>query len=284
MAFSKIYQEKVDAIEKSMAEEFSTFKNYPDMLREAMSYSLLSGGKRLRPVLFIEFFELFGGKVDRNVIRMMMAVESVHTYSLIHDDLPCMDNDDFRRGKLTNHKVYGEGVAVLAGDALLNYAYELVLTAIMDTDNKELYAKAGMLFARGNGAKGLIGGQVEDINADEKVDAEKIRYIFKHKTGDLFVSACVCGAMLAGASSEDLEIVKEFASNFSYGFQIRDDLLDYDNKTKLENSSFVKIYGKSRAKEALGVASSKGTKALDELKGDTSFLKKINIKFATRKE
>lgn len=286
MSFKKEYKEKVYIIESFIEQEFASFNNFPKKLRESMKYSLLSGGKRLRPILFVEFYELFGGKIDRNVIKMATAIEAIHSYSLIHDDLPCMDDDDMRRGKPTNHKIFGEGVAVLAGDALLNYAYELIFAAIMNTydDKKGVYTKVGALISKYVGAKGLIGGQVEDIGASSTITCDMLRYIMMHKTGDLIVSACVGGAMLAGASKDDLAIVKSYAENFAFAFQICDDILDYEEKKNFDEVSFVKFYGKFRAKESLGESSEIAIKCLAKIKtGDTSFLKEMTNKFAKRK-
>ncbi|MCL2062561.1 MAG: polyprenyl synthetase family protein [Firmicutes bacterium] len=283
-AFSKLYAEKQNAFEQDLARIFAEIENIPEPLRASMEYSLLDGGKRLRPLLFLEIFSLFKKDANENVLKFAAAIECIHCYSLIHDDLPAMDNDDFRRGKPTNHKVYGEGVAILAGDALLNLAYELMLDAVIDSEDKAAYLKAAALFSKHAGCRGMIAGQVADITADENISVDVLKYVLRHKTGDLIIAACVAAAILGNAENEELLSIRNFAEHFSYAFQIKDDVLDHKQK-ETEKVSFAKMYGVSRSNQTLGDSSQKAAKELSALKNrDTEFLKQLIIKFASRKE
>jgi geranylgeranyl diphosphate synthase, type II len=199
---------------------------YPDTIYDAMRYSLLAGGKRLRPILCLASCEAVGGNADL-AMPVACAVEMIHTMSLIHDDLPAMDNDDYRRGKLTNHKVYGEDIAILAGDGLLAYAFEYIATQTKGV-GADRVIKAIAHLARAVGADGLVGGQVVDLESEGKADisVETLTYIHNHKTGALFKSAVVCGAIMAGATEIETEKLAKFAHNIGLAFQIIDDILD----------------------------------------------------------
>jgi len=327
MSFHNGYQEKKDAFEGELSNIFSGIKSVPEALRAPMEYSLLGGGKRMRPLLFLEAFRMFGGEPRLGELKFAAAIECVHCYSLIHDDLPCMDDDDFRRGRPSVHKAFGEATAVLAGDALLNLAYELIFEAvhaafgdeskmqnaecrILDQpfvpkhdsqqpppdnrsafcvlhpalDNALRYLKAARLFSQSCGARGLIAGQILDITADGDISADTLKKIFRHKTGDLIISACAAGALLGGASKDELLRIITFAEHFAFAFQIKDDLLDRKEK-KAERTSFVKMYGSMRANQTLGDCTQKAQKELAALLGrDIEFLKKMTVKFASRKE
>jgi geranylgeranyl diphosphate synthase, type II len=199
---------------------------YPEKIYEAMRYSLLAGGKRLRPILCIASCELAGGNVQM-AMPTACALEMIHTMSLIHDDLPAMDNDDYRRGKLTNHKVYGEDIAILAGDGLLTYAFEFIATKTENVLPQQVLQTIAHL-ARASGSAGLVGGQVVDLECEGKTDVslETLNYIHAHKTGALLEACVVCGAILAGASAADLQRLSRFAKNIGLAFQIIDDILD----------------------------------------------------------
>ena len=190
--------------------------SYPDTIYDAMRYSLLAGGKRLRPMLCIASCELIGGNTD-SVMPMACALEMVHTMSLIHDDLPAMDDDDYRRGKLTNHKVYGEDIAILAGDGLLAYAFEYIATQTQGVSADKVLTAIAHL-ARAVGANGLVGGQVVDLESEGKPDIsiETLTYIHNHKTGALLKACVVCGAILAGATDVQLEKLSKFASQYRF--------------------------------------------------------------------
>ena len=198
----------------------------PEKIYESMRYSLLAGGKRLRPILCLATCRLMGGDTAM-AMPTACALEMIHTMSLIHDDLPAMDNDDYRRGKLTNHKVYGDDVAILAGDGLLAYAFEYVATQTKKVSPERIIQVVARL---GNtvGAEGLVGGQVLDLESEGKTDitAETLSFIHSHKTGALLETSVVTGALLAGASSEDIAKLSKYAQNIGLAFQIIDDILD----------------------------------------------------------
>ena len=197
----------------------------PESLREAMRYSLLAGGKRLRPILCLAACELAGGD-SALAMPTAVALEMIHTMSLIHDDLPAMDNDDLRRGRLTNHKVYGEANAILAGDALLTRAFEMVALRSPGVPAERLLAVVGEL-SLASGAPGLVGGQVVDLECEGKdVDLETLEYIHLHKTGALLRACVLSGALIAGASTQLLDALRTYARGIGLAFQIIDDILD----------------------------------------------------------
>ncbi|NJK65568.1 MAG: polyprenyl synthetase family protein [Microcoleus sp. CSU_2_2] len=199
---------------------------YPEKIYEAMRYSLLAGGKRLRPILCIASCELAGGNAQM-AMPTACALEMIHTMSLIHDDLPAMDNDDYRRGKLTNHKVYGEDIAILAGDGLLTYAFEFIASKTENVLPQQVLQTIAHL-ARASGSAGLVGGQVVDLESEGKIDVslETLNYIHAHKTGALLEACVACGAILAGVSAAELQKLSRFAKNIGLAFQIIDDILD----------------------------------------------------------
>ena len=202
---------------------------YPEQIYEAMRYSLLAGGKRLRPILCLATCEMLGASA-KIAMPTACALEMVHTMSLIHDDLPAMDDDDYRRGKLTNHKVYGEGVAVLAGDALLTYAFEHIATQTPQGSNgaeAQQILKVVALLGRAVGAEGLVGGQVVDLASEGTiVDEETLTFIHMHKTAALLEVSVTSGAILAGASQSVVERLRRYAQRIGLAFQIVDDVLD----------------------------------------------------------
>jgi geranylgeranyl diphosphate synthase type II len=225
MALKEYIKEKAALVSERLALSVETGE-IPETLRQAMAYSLLAGGKRLRPVLVLATMEAFGKPIDAG-IPVACAVEMIHTYSLIHDDLPAMDNDDFRRGKPTNHKVYGEAMAILAGDALLTQAFEMVC------ESEKAGAPAASVLnivrelASYAGAKGMVGGQCADIEGENTaLTLEQLQYIHQHKTADLLVFCVRAGAILAGASEQQLALLTRYANNIGLAFQIQDDILD----------------------------------------------------------
>jgi geranylgeranyl diphosphate synthase, type II len=200
--------------------------HYPDKIYEAMRYSLLAGGKRLRPILCIATCEMMGGTIEISM-PTACALEMIHTMSLIHDDLPAMDNDDYRRGKLTNHKIYGEDIAILAGDGLLAYAFEHVVTYTQNVPSDRILQVISRL-GRATGAAGLVGGQVVDLECEGKIDTslETLNFIHNHKTAALLEASVVCGGILAGASPENIQSLSRYSQNIGLAFQIIDDILD----------------------------------------------------------
>ena len=199
---------------------------YPQKIYEAMRYSLMAGGKRLRPILCLATCELMGGTLEM-AMPTACALEMIHTMSLIHDDLPAMDNDDYRRGKLTNHRVYGEDIAILAGDGLLAYAFEFIATQTRQVQPERVLQVIAWI-GRAVGAAGLVGGQTVDLESEGKTDTtlETLNFIHRHKTAMLLEAAVVSGAILAGAAEPDLKRLSEYAQDVGLAFQIVDDILD----------------------------------------------------------
>ncbi len=217
-------KERKILVEKALDESLPITK--PEKIYESMRYSLLAGGKRLRPILCLATCELTGGTIEL-AMPTACALEMIHTMSLIHDDLPAMDNDDYRRGKLTNHKVYGDDIAILAGDGLLAYSFEYVAMNTKNVPPQQIIEVLGLL-GRTVGAAGLVGGQVLDLESEGKTDicAETLSFIHNHKTGALLKTSVLSGAILAGASPEDKEKLAKYAENIGLAFQIVDDILD----------------------------------------------------------
>ncbi len=227
MNFDKALSEKKKRVEEHLYTYFSGFTGLQQTVYQAADYSLKAGGKRLRPVLLLEACRLFGGK-EEDAMAFACAVEMIHTYSLIHDDLPAMDDDDFRRGKPTNHVVYGEGMAILAGDALLNYAFELMIRETLKAGAlKDNYLTAMAEIAAASGMNGMIAGQVVDLESEQKqVTLETVDFIHAHKTGVMITAALVAGAMIGGAKEQDISIIRHYGRNIGMAFQIIDDILD----------------------------------------------------------
>lgn len=199
---------------------------YPEKIYDAMRYSLLAGGKRLRPILCLATCEMGGGTIDM-AMPTACALEMIHTMSLIHDDLPAMDNDDYRRGRLTNHKVYGDNIAILAGDGLLAYAFEYIAMHTKNVPAQQVLQVIAHI-GRAAGAAGLVGGQVVDLESEGKPDVseETLQFIHTHKTGALLEACVVSGAILAGLATQDLQRLSRYAQNIGLAFQIVDDILD----------------------------------------------------------
>ena len=195
-------------------------------MAKAMNYSMLAGGKRLRPVFIGETYRLFGGQGEL-CESFMAAMEMIHTHSLIHDDLPALDNDDYRRGRLTTHKVYGEAMGVLSGVALLNRAYEVMLMSFFMTEDKERVIKAMRIMSDRTGLNGMLGGQSVDVENDGKpLSREMLDYIYENKTSALIEASMMTGAVLAGADEQELLVIRQAASDIGLAFQIQDDILD----------------------------------------------------------
>lgn len=213
-------------VEVEVALESSITVTYPEKIYEAMRYSLLAGGKRLRPILCLATCEMAGGTVEM-AMPTACALEMIHTMSLIHDDLPAMDNDDYRRGRLTNHKVYGDDIAILAGDGLLAYAFEYIATQTKNVPPERVLRAIAQL-GHAVGAAGLVGGQVVDLESEGKSDvtADTLHFIHTHKTAALLEACVVSGGVLAGLEESDLQRLSRYAQNIGLAFQIIDDILD----------------------------------------------------------
>ena len=286
---AKIAQEYLARIAKDAEAKFDEHlppvKDRPCRLHEAMRYSMFAGGKRLRPGLAKATFDMFGGKGDK-IWLATSALEMLHTFSLIHDDLPCVDNDDYRRGKLTSHKKFGEATAVMAGDALCIHAFEMM--------GKTGNAKAIELLAHLLGTYGMIGGEMTDIECEGKtVDLEIVDYIHYHKTAALIEAALLVGAMLADASEKDMEIIRNYGRSIGLAFQIVDDILDIVSTTEelgkdagsdIEKgkATYPSIVGLEKSRERARELYEESIKALDGLTCDTSILRSIAAYIITR--
>ena len=286
---AKIAQEYLARIAKDAEAKFDEHlppvNDRPCRLHEAMRYSMFAGGKRLRPGLAKAAFDMFGGKGDK-IWLATSALEMLHTFSLIHDDLPCVDNDDYRRGKLTSHKKFGESTAVMAGDALCIHAFEMM--------GKTGNAKAIEVLAHLLGTYGMIGGEMTDIECEGKtVDLEIVDYIHYHKTAALIEASLLVGAMLADASEKDMEIIRNYGRSIGLAFQIVDDILDIVSTTEelgkdagsdIEKgkATYPSIVGLEKSRERARELYEESIKALDGLKCDTSILRSIAAYIITR--
>lgn len=259
---------------------------YPEIIWEAMRYTTLSGGKRIRSVLLLESMRACGGNIE-NALPTACALEMLHAQSLIHDDLPCMDDDDYRRGKLSCHKVYGESTAVLAGDALLSYAPQVIIEHTPKEVDRNILLQVLKEFLQAAGAEGIVGGQVMDIISENKeIDDETFNYILNHKTGALFKFALRAGTLLAGASAEKIEALSLYGEKIGYAFQVADDILDVvgsledlgktpGKDSKSGKNTYVSIYGLENAKKQLSELCNSARKILEENRIEATLLRDI---------
>lgn len=273
-------------IDQWLGSYFQNKGTYDKKIFEAMAYSVEIGGKRIRPLLLILTYCLYKENY-KEILPVASALEMIHTYSLIHDDLPCMDNDDLRRGKPTNHKVFGEAVAVLAGDGLLNEAMNIMFNFCIDKGTKEL--RACKLISEAAGADGMIGGQVVDIlSENKKISEEELAYMHRKKTGELIRAAVLCGAILGGAPENDIEILSMYGENLGLAFQIKDDILDVIGDTELlgkkvksdennKKTTFVSVYGLESCKEKCLSLTEKCLKLLKALKKNSYLLEDLTL-------
>lgn len=251
-------QEYVDLVEATLKKYIKAENNPQKKIYEAVEYSLMAGGKRLRPVIMMMTAKMLG-KSPNTVLPFAAAIEMIHTYSLIHDDLPAMDDDDLRRGRPTNHKVFGEAMAILAGDALLTKAFEVASDFDDETVSRERVLRAISVLAKSAGADGMVGGQVVDIESRNE-DAELLKYLHSLKTGALIKASGMIGAILSGANDEEISAVESFCENLGIAFQIQDDILDVvgseeelgkpiGSDAENEKSTYVTIFGIEKARK-----------------------------------
>lgn len=279
---------RVEAAEDVVCRFLPDVEGFQKTIFEAMEYGVTAGGKRLRPILMNETFQLFGGEGD--VIEpFMAAIEMIHTYSLIHDDLPAMDNDMLRRGKPTVHAAYGEAMGVLAGDALLNYAFETALNAYDADVDVVRVTEAMRILARNAGVFGMIGGQVVDVEAEKKqqeITEEMLNFIYELKTGALIQASMMIGAVLAGASEEQVQVVESVAGKIGMAFQIQDDILDVEgdeaklgkpigSDEKNEKSTYVTFAGIEKSKEEVKRLTDEAVAELNSLPVHNEFLNEL---------
>lgn len=284
MNFNEEREKKVQEIESILKKYLPEQEGYQKLIMEAMEYNLMAGGKRLRPMLMKETYAMFGGQ-SPVIEPFMAALEMIHTYSLVHDDLPAMDNDDYRRGRKTTHIVYGEGMAVLTGDALLNYAFETAAKAFdMEPEKSLLIGKAMQILGKKAGIYGMIGGQVVDVeSAGKKIDQEVITFIYSLKTCALIETAMMIGAVLAGASEVEVQKVEAIAWKVGMAFQIQDDILDVTSTSEVlgkpvhsdeknEKTTYVTLVGYERAKEEVERLSIEAIFELENLNKQNPYL------------
>ncbi|MDR5658187.1 polyprenyl synthetase family protein [Serpentinicella sp. ANB-PHB4] len=232
MNFKEKNQDYISLTNKHLNQYFDFKKSDNKKLIEAMKYSLFAGGKRIRPIIVLGTYNVFGTN-NEEVLPYACALEMIHTYSLIHDDLPAMDNDDFRRGKPTNHKVYGEGLAVLAGDGLLNYAFEIMLANAINKENSMSHIKAMYEISKAAGINGMIGGQIVDLESENKeINASTLEYIHMNKTAALLTACFKVGAIIGQGTEKDIQNMSLVGKNLGLAFQIKDDILDVVGDTE----------------------------------------------------
>lgn len=287
--FMEELQQKVEHINNVLEKFLPAEEGQQRIIFEAMNYSVRAGGKRLRPMLMEETHHMFGGS-SAVIEPFMAAIEMIHTYSLVHDDLPAMDNDEYRRGKKTTHAVYGEAMGILAGDALLNMAYETAAKAFDMEVADARVARAFTVLAKKAGVYGMVGGQVVDVESEKSDDCpitrEKLDFIYRLKTGALIESSMMIGAILAGASSDEVSRVEQIAAKLGLAFQIQDDVLDVTSTLEVlgkpvgsdeknNKATYVTFEGLDKAVSDVERISKEAEEQLDDLGYDDAFLKEL---------
>ena len=287
MNFKKEYQKRLGSIENILKKYLPRQEGYQKIIMEAMEYSLMAGGKRLRPMLMKESYTLFGGGGE--VIEpFLAAIEMIHTYSLVHDDLPAMDNDEYRRGRKTTHVVYGEDMGILAGDALLNYAFETACRAFdIAPEESGRIGQAVKILAGKAGIYGMIGGQVVDVKeSGHNLTGDMLDFIYRLKTSALIESSMMIGAVLAGAGAEDTEKMEQIARGIGLAFQIQDDILDVTGAVEVlgkpvhsdeknEKTTYVTWKGLEGSKQEVARMTEEAVCVLREIQPDGGFLEEL---------
>ena len=286
MDINKEIAEHTTQVEAIITKYLPKESGYQKTVMEAMNYSFLAGGKRLRPMLMQETYRLFGGSSDI-IEPFMAAIEMIHTYALIHDDLPAMDNDDYRRGRKTTHVVYGEAMGILAGDALLNFAFETACKGLMQDVGNPAVARAVQILAQKAGIYGMLGGQVVDVESEgQPLEREKLDFIYDLKTGALIEASMLIGAVLAGASEKEQQVILQVAKDVGLAFQIQDDILDVtsDMETlgkpigsdeKNHKTTYVTIRGLAQAQKDVEKISERALEGVASLSEENVFLNEL---------
>lgn len=286
---------RTEEVEKIIYSWMPPEEGYQKNLIEAMNYSLTAGGKRLRPMLLWETARLFGYEGE-DVKPFMAAIEMIHTYSLVHDDLPAMDNDDYRRGKLTTHKKFGHAPGILAGDALLNYAYEICAEAVVNSTYPNRAARALRVISKKAGIYGMVGGQAVDVEyTDKPMEPEVLQFVHELKTGALIQAAMSAGAILAGAEEENIEKIEKIALMTGLAFQIQDDILDVTSTMEVlgkpvfsdeknNKTTYVTILGLDGAGQKVKEYSDSAVRLLNELEYKNQFLQDLLISLIYREK
>ena len=284
MGLGQYIREKAKKIDETLKNLLAPAEDVPPQLHEAMGYSIFAGGKRLRPILVLAAAETVGGR-DEDVLEAACAIELIHTYSLIHDDLPAMDDDDFRRGRLANHKVYGEAVAILAGDALLTKAFEILAHCDLPPNRDALLRQVIGEVAAAAGPGGMVGGQTVDIISEGKnIDAATLHYIHRSKTGALLRVSVRTGALLSGAVPDSLAALTRYGEEFGLLFQITDDILDVVGDSakmgkpvgadaKKAKATYPAVFGLDEARRAAAKARDRALGALESFGPDAQPLR-----------
>ena len=283
-------------VEKIITKYLPKEEGFQKTVISAMNYSFLAGGKRLRPMLMLETYRMFGG-ASKVVEPFMAAIEMIHTYSLVHDDLPAMDNDDYRRGKETTHRAYGEAMGILAGDGLLNYAYETMSQAFFMEPGNIRVARAFAVLSKKAGIYGMVGGQTVDVETDkgEPVTREKLDFIYALKTGALIEASMLVGAILAGAGEEEQKVIEAAAGDIGLAFQIKDDILDITSTIEVlgkpigsdeknNKATYVTYEGLEKSKEDVSRLSKKAVESLQSLSVTNEFLIQLILELIQREK
>ncbi len=288
MEIEKELGARTASVEEIIKKYLPREEGYQKTVIEAMNYSVLAGGKRLRPMLMLETYRLFGGK-SPVIEPFMAAMEMIHTYSLVHDDLPAMDNDEYRRGKKTTHAAFGEAFGILAGDGLLNYAYETALGAFELEPGNTNIAKALRILARKAGIYGMIGGQTVDVEYSGKpLDKERLDFIYRLKTSALLEASMMIGAVLAGATRNEQRIIEQTAADLGLAFQIQDDILDVTSSQEVlgkpvgsdarnQKTTYVTLEGLARAQADVEEISRRAVERMDGLVVKNEFLVQLML-------
>ncbi len=295
MNFQDELAKRTEETEKVIRSFLPAEAGFAGTMAQAMNYSMLAGGKRLRPMLIRETYRLFDGKEE--VVKPFMAgMEMIHTHSLIHDDLPALDDDDYRRGRLTTHKVYGEAMGVLSGVALLNYAYETMFQAFALTKEQDRVIHALRVVSQKTGIHGMLGGQSVDVENDGKpLEKEMLDYIYRNKTSALIEASMMTGAILAGANEQEVSAVEKAAGNIGLAFQIQDDILDVTSSQeelgkpvgsdeKNHKTTYVTLEGIEKAGEEVKRLTEQAVELLYQLPGEKEFLKEVFLYLCTRRK
>lgn len=295
MTFRDEWSKRTEEVQEILYRYLPEETGYQKTLLQAMNYSMQAGGKRLRPLLMQETYRLFGG-TGRIVEPFMAAMEMIHTHSLIHDDLPAMDNDEYRRGRKTTHIVYGEAMAILAGDGLLNLAYETASRAFEMEPENPAVEKAMAVLARKTGITGMIGGQSVDVEQSGKdLSRGQLDFIYRLKTSALIEGSMMVGAILAGASADEAAQIEQVASDVGLAFQIRDDILDVTSTSQVlgkpinsdeknHKTTYVTMEGLKKAEKDVKEISGRAIDVLDQLGRKNEFLRNLILELVIREK
>ncbi len=294
--FKQEQEKNISYIENVLKNYLPKNPSFQKTIYDAMEYSVMAGGKRLRPMMMYQAYKMFGGEDKELIEPFMAAIEMIHTYSLVHDDLPAMDNDTYRRGRKTTHVVYGEDMGILAGDALLNFAYETAIKGASAAKAEKNAINALAILSKKAGIMGMVGGQVVDVElTGKKLDEERLDFIFKLKTGALLEASLMVGAALAGADEKYIELMEQAGLNIGMAFQIQDDILDVTSTTeelgkpvhsdeKNDKTTYVSLYGLEKSHEDVEKYSKKALSIMEELPYENQFLYTLIEKLINRRK